>query len=88
MGRLTEEQLQSYDKNGFLVIDLLDGNEFNQLCDAYKEIFDSKRQEYNLNSTWNGSWDQSKEKKVKSFLNRKSSGKYLVEIIILFKILV
>lgn len=65
MGYLTEEQLQFYDTNGYLVMDLLDANEAQKLGDAYTEMFDSKKDNFNLESTWEGSWKAEKNTVMK-----------------------
>lgn len=61
MGKLTEEQLQSYDTNGYLVIDVLNEQELEELSNAYNTVFESKIGVYNLESTWEGNWRTSKE---------------------------
>lgn len=59
MGKLTQEQLNFYNDNGYLIIDLLDSAETQELSESYDQVFNSKIEQYNLESTWQGNWKSS-----------------------------
>ena len=63
MAPLTKEQTDFYDENGYIVLDLLNLQEFEELSSEYDAIF-KRKAECNLEGTWGGSWDKNKEQNV------------------------
>ena len=61
MGSLTNEQLDFYNKNGYIILDLLDKEEIKKFSNDYNEVFDSKIGLYDLDATWQGNWRTDKE---------------------------
>lgn len=58
---LTPKQKKFYDDNGYVALDILTEEEIDELCRDYDIIFKEKAQS-NLEATWQGDWNDKKEK--------------------------
>lgn len=61
---LSADQLKSYDDDGFIVLDVLTPQETEEISNEYDAVF-KRKENYNLEATWGGTWDKSKEHNVK-----------------------
>ena len=63
---LTEEQKKFYSESGYIILDILNENEIEEISKEYDDIF-SRKAESNLEATWEGDW-KSQNKKTVSFI--------------------
>ncbi|KAL7645165.1 UNVERIFIED_CONTAM: hypothetical protein RMT77_003543 [Armadillidium vulgare] len=61
MKLLTEDQVNSYKKNGFIVLDIFNEKEIDEISDEYNKIF-GRHQKAKTESTWKGEdWKKGKD---------------------------
>ncbi|XP_066950959.1 phytanoyl-CoA dioxygenase, peroxisomal-like [Macrobrachium rosenbergii] len=58
---LTEDQLKTYERDGYIVLNLLTENEVDELSKEYDAIF-ARHNKDDMEATWSGDWNKQREK--------------------------